>query len=119
MFKERKSSFRKNMALLVFVAFILTVFPEISHAATKPSSNTYPFPKDSIPLISAIFSFASLNLSTSAYDLALFYSLSGPRPKLPPHAKKVVVQTGQKNKGSFNSNGNLTSQKKPVSQDDD
>jgi hypothetical protein len=120
MFKERKSSFRKNMAFLVFVAFICTFFPEITHAATKPSSQRFPFPKDSIPLISAIFSFASLNLSTSAYDLALFYSLSGNRPKLPPRVKKGQgSKTGQKNSSSFNSHGNSTSQKKPTSQDDD
>jgi len=90
MFKEKKSSFRKSMAFLVFVAFIFTVFPEVTHAATNPSSDTYPFPKKYIRFISAIFSFAGLNLSTSAYDLALFYSL-----------------------------GNLTSQKKPTSQDDE
>jgi hypothetical protein len=120
MFKERKSSFKKNMAFLVFVAFIFTFFPEVTHAATKPSSEGFPFLKESIPLISAIFSFASLNLSTSAYDQALFCSLSSNRPKYPPRVKIVKGnKNGQKPKGSIRSNGNSTSKKPPSSKDDD
>ena len=120
MFKERKSSFRKNMAFLVCVAFILTFFPQTTQAAAKPSSSTFPFPKESIPLISAIFSFASLNLSTSAYDLALFYSLSSNRSKLPKRAKTGRLnRNGQGQKSSFNSLGNSTSLKKPKSKDGD
>jgi hypothetical protein len=120
MFKERKSSFRKNMAFLVFVVFIFAFFPQVTHAGTKPSSERFPFPQESIRLISAIFSFASQYLSASPYDLAIFYSLSGDRPKFPPRVQVGKGnKTGQKHKGSFRSNGNLTSQKKPASQDGD
>lgn len=120
MFKDRKSSLRKNMAFLVCVAFIFMVFPEVTHAATKPSSERFPFPKESISLISAVFSFASLNLSPLGCDLALFYSLSSNKPKLPHQAKNGKGnKNGQKQNSSFNSNGNSTSKKPPEGKDDD
>ncbi len=120
MFKERKSSLRKNMVFLVCVAFILLIFPEVTQATTKPSSERFPFPEESISLISAVFSFASLNLSHLGYDLAFFYSLSSNGPKLPHKAKNGKGnKNGQKQNGSFNSSGNSTSKKKPKSKDDD
>jgi len=119
MFKERKNSFRKNMAILVCVAFTFMVFPEVTQAATKPSSERFPFPKESIPLISAIFSFASLNLSPFGYDLSFFYSQSSHKPKLPRQAKNGEGEKrGQKQNGSFKKNGNSTSKKPPESKDD-
>ncbi len=119
MFKERKSSLRKNMAILVCVAFISMAFPEVNHAATKASSERFPFAKESFPLISAVFSFASLNLSTPGYDLALFYTLSNNNPKLPHQPKNGEDEkNGQKQNSSFNSNGNSTSQKEPKGKDD-
>jgi len=114
MFKERKSSLRKNMVFLVCVAFIFLIFPEATHAATRSSSERFPFPKESTLLISAVFSFGSLNLSPLGYDLAFFYILPNNKPKLPHQAKN-----GQKPNSSFNISGNATSQKPPESKDDD
>ncbi len=120
MFKERKSSLRKNMVFLVCVAFIFLIFPEVTQAATKPSSERFPFPQESISLISVVFSFASLNLSPLGYDLGLFYCLSKNKPKPPKQAKNGKGnKNGQKQNGSFNSSGNSTSKKKPKSKDDD
>ena len=120
MFKERKSSLRKNMVFLVCVAFIFLIFPEAAQAATRSSSERFPFPKESISLISGVFSFACLNLSPLGYDLAFFYSLSNNKPKPPKQAKKGKGEkNGHKQNSSFNSNGNSTSQKKPKSKDDD
>jgi hypothetical protein len=120
MFKERKSSLRKNMVFLVCVAFIFMIFPEATHAATRSSSERFPFPKESTLLISAVFFFAGLNLSTPAYDLALFCSLSSNTPKLPHQAKNGNGnKNGQKQNSSLNDHGNSTSQKKPKSKDDD
>jgi len=120
MFKERKSSLRKNMVFLVCVAFIFVIFPGATHAATRSSSERFPFPKESISLFSAVFSFAGLNLSYLGYDLALFYSQSSNRPKLPNEDKNGNGEkTGHKQDSSFNSNGNSTSKKPPESKDDD
>ena len=120
MFKERRSSLRKNMVFLVCVAFIFLIFPEVTQAATRSSSERFPFPKESIPLISAVFSFASLNSSLLGYDLALFYSLSSNKPKRPKQAKNGNgKKSGHKQNSSFNSNGNSTSKKPPESKDDD
>lgn len=119
MFKERKSPLRKSMAFLVCVTFIFVIFPEVTHAATKPSSKRFPFPEESSPLISAVFSFVSMNLSPLGYDLAFFYSLSNNKPKLPKQAKNGKGnKNGHKKNSSFKSNGNSTSKKKPKGKDD-
>jgi len=120
MFKERKSSLRKSMVFLVCVAFILVIFPEATHAATRSSYERFPFPEESISLISAVFSFAGLNLYPFGYDLAFFYSQSSNKTKLPKQAKNDNGEkNGQKPNSSFNSNGNSTSKKPPEGKDDD
>ena len=120
MFKERKSSLRKNMVFLVCVAFIFLIFPEATHAATRSSSERFPFPEESTLLIYAVFSFVGLNLSPLGYDLAFFYSQSSHKTKLPKQAKNGNGEkNGHKQNSSFKSNGNSTSQKKPKGKDDD
>ena len=118
MFKERKNSLRKNMVFLVCLAFIFLIFPEVTQATPKPSSERFPFPKESTLLISAVFSFASLNLSPLGYDLGLFYCLSKNNPKPPRQAKNGKgSKNGHKQNSSFNSSGNSTSKKKPKGKD--
>lgn len=120
MFKERKNSLRKNMVFLVCLAFIFLIFPEATHAATRSSSERFPFPKESTLLISTVFSFASLNLSPLGYDLGLFYCLSKNNPKPPRQAKNGKgSKNGHKQNSSFNSSGNSTSKKKPKGKDND
>ncbi len=119
MFKERKSSLRKNMVFLVCVAFIFVIFPEATHAATRSSSERFPFTKESTLQISAVFSFAGLNLYPLGYDLAFIYSQSSNKPKLPKQAKNGNGEKkGQKQNSSFNGNGNSTSKKTPEGKDD-
>jgi len=119
MFKERKNSLRKNMVFLVCLAFIFLIFPEVTQATTKPSSERFPFPKESALLISTVFSFVSLNLSPLGYDLGLFYCLSKNKPKPPIQAKNGKGnKNGHKQNSSFNSSGNSTSKKKPKGKDD-
>ncbi len=119
MFKERKNSFRQNMAILVCAAFISTVFPGVTQAATKPSSERFPFPEESISLISDVFSFVSLNLSPLGYNLALFCSVSSCTPLLPDESKKDYWDIDyDKKKNPIKSNGNSTSKKPPESKDD-
>ena len=119
MFKERKSSLRKNMVFLVCVAFILLIFPEVTQATTKPSSERFPFPKESTLLISAVFSFAGLNLYIPVYDLALFYSLSSNKPKLSHQDENGNGEKNdQKQNSSLNDHGNSTSKRPPEGKDD-
>jgi len=95
------------------------IFPETTHAATRSYSERFPFPEESISLISGVFSFASLNLSPLGYDLAFFYSLSNNKPKLTDQDKNDNGENDdQKQNSSFNKNGNSTSQKKPKGKDD-
>jgi hypothetical protein len=118
MFNERKSSFMKNMAFLVCVAFILMIFPQVTHGATRSSSERFPFPKESSPLISAIFSFASLNLSPIGCDLSLFCSVSINSLILPEESKKDIWDLcGKKKESYIKSNGNSTSTKTPQPKD--
>lgn len=124
MFKERKSFFRKNMAFLVFVALIFAFFPDVAHAATNPSSKTLLSLKKPIPFISAIFSFVSLNLSTSAYNMALFSTLSSNRPEVTfeintDKSMDISDKIAKKQKNLAKSLGNSTSQRPPTSQDGD
>jgi hypothetical protein len=124
MFKERKSSFRRNMAFLVFVAFIFAFFPDAGHAATNPSSKTFLSLKKPIPFISAILYFVSLNLSTSAYNLALFSAMSSNTPEVTfeintDKSRDKGSTIAKKQKNLAKSLGNSTSQRPPTSQDDD
>lgn len=116
MFRARTRSFRKNMAFLVCVTFILMVFPEVTHAATKPSSRSSHFLKESSPLISAVFSFIRQNLSPFGYDLALFCNVSINSVMVPDKDKDDWDVSGKK-KGYTKSNGNSTSQKEPQDKD--
>jgi phosphotransferase system glucose/maltose/N-acetylglucosamine-specific IIC component len=103
------------MAILVCATLILLVLPEVTHAATKPSSRTSDFLNESSCLISAVFSFISQSLSPFGYDLALFYSLSSYTPIVPDKDNDYDVKG--KKKGKAKSNGNSTSQKKPEDKD--
>jgi len=118
MFKERRISFKKNIAFLVCITFVLMVFPQVTQAATRSSSKRFSLPEESTPLISAVFSFASLNSSLLGYDLALFYCLSKNAPKPPKQLKNGKGENGEdEQNGSFNIDGNSTSKKKPKGKD--
>jgi hypothetical protein len=119
MFKERRSSFRKNIVFLVCITFVLMVFPQVTQAATRSSSKRFSLHKESTPLISAVFSFASLNSSLFGCDLALFYCLSKNAPIPPEQLKKGKGgKDGNKNNGPpVNIGGNSTSKKKPKSKE--
>jgi len=107
------------MAFLVCVSFVSMVFPGVTHAATKSSSERFPFPEESVLLICDFLSFASLNLYSLEYDLAFFYIQSSNKPK-PPHQAKngKGSKNSKKNNSSFNGNGNSTSKKPPQGKDD-
>jgi len=106
------------MAILVCATLILLVFSEVTQAATKPSSRTSHFLKESSPLISAAFSFISRNLSPFGYDLALFCSLLNNTPIVPDKDDNDRWDVrGKKKENYTKSNGNSTSQKKPEDKD--
>jgi len=117
MFRARTSSFRKNMAILVCATFILLVFPEVTQAATKPSSRTSHFLKESSPLISTVFSFINKNLSPFGYDLAFFCSNSFCTVIVPDKDNKDDWDVKGEKKNYARSNGDSTSQKPPQDKD--
>jgi len=118
MFKKRKNSFKKSMAILVCVAFISVVLPEVTHAATTPSSTKFPSAKKSFSLFSLVFSFANLNSPLAVYDFVTLYILSNTQGK--PHHKPVNNpgnKTSKKDDGNFKNHGNSTAKKKPKGKD--
>ena len=123
MFKARTRSFRKNMAILVCATLILLAIPEATHAATKTSSRTSDYLKDSSPLISAVFSFLFQNLSPFGYDLTLSYSPSTyslivlDKENEDPRSSRNNKSSKDNDQGYTNSTGNSTSQKKPEDKD--
>ncbi len=117
MYRARTRSFRKYMAILVCATLVLLVFPEVTHAATKPSSRTSHFLNESSPLISAVFSFIRQNLSPFGYDIALFCSISSHTPIVPDKDKKDDLDVKGKKNSYARSNGNSTSQKEPEDKD--
>jgi hypothetical protein len=108
----------KNMALLVCLAFISMAFPEVTQAATRSSSGTLALPGESTPLISVIFSFVYLSLSTGGYNLAFFCGLPKNKPR-PPHEIENITGSRKANipTGLISSSGNSTSTKTPDDQD--
>lgn len=119
MFRARTRSFRKNMAILVCGTLILLLLPEATQAATKPSSRTSDFIKESSPFVSAVFSFIRQNLYLSGYELALFSSVSINSVIVPDKDMDDDSDAKGKKRGYTKSNGNSTSQKKPQGKDDD
>jgi len=117
MFKKGKNSLKKNMAILVCVAFVSVIIPEVTHAASRSSSTEFPFPQHIFSLFSPVFSTANHNISLAAYELAAMYILAKktPLPNTPPNN---ADKTGDKNsKDAVESRGNSSSKKKPTDKD--
>jgi len=118
MFKKRMNSFKKIMAILVSVAFISAVLPEVTHAAPRSSSTEFLFSEKSFPLFSPVFFFASLNFPLTVYDLATLYTLSNNHGKLRPKpVSKIGKKNSNMNNGAIKSQDNSTSKKPPKPKD--
>ncbi len=126
MFKKRMNSIKKNMAILVSVAFISAVLPEVTHAAPRSSSTEFLFSEKSFPLFSPVFFFVSLNFPLTVYDLATLYTLSNNRGKIRPKpfpkpfprpANKTGEKNSNMNNGTIKSQDNSTSKKPPKPKD--
>lgn len=119
MFKTRKNSFKKNMAILACVAFVFASLPAATQAASRHRSPELPFPKESFSLFSPVFSLISLNSPLVAYDLAAVYNLLGKdkKPTPPPPTTDDKNEKDKKKKDPYDDSGNSTSKRRPNGKD--
>lgn len=118
MVKKRMNSLKKNIAILVCVAFISVLLPEVTHAATPLSPTKFPFSKKSFSLFSPVFSFANLDFPlavcavTTVYILLKNYGKTHHKPVNTPGKKNA-----KKNNNIIKNVGNSTSKKPPKNKD--
>jgi len=109
MLKTRKNSFKKNMAILVCLAFISVSFPGVTHATTKSSPIELPFLKKYLSSLSPFFYLLNLNSPSVVYDLAIGYNLS--TKDKPPSDKSKDDKKDNNNKDPYDDHGNSTGKK--------
>jgi hypothetical protein len=102
MLKRRNNSFKKNMAVLVCVAFVLMFFSGVTHASAEPSSAKFPSIKKTLPLFSSFFSLFKFN-----------FLGDDPDPKKEDEKKK----DDKKSNDTYDDGGNRTSKKKTNGKD--
>jgi hypothetical protein len=121
MLKKRKNSLKKNMAILVCIAFISVMLPDVTHAASRSSSPEFPFPKQYLFLFSSLFSAANHNiqLGVMAFTAHTVLANKKPKPVTPPPPPPKQDKEGDKNSNDdpVGSSGNSKSKKKPNGKD--
>ena len=119
MLKKRKSSLKKNMAILVCVAFISLMLPDVTHAASSSSSQEFPFLKQYIFLFSSLFSAANqdIQLGIMAFTAHTILANKKPKPVTPPLPKQDKEGDNDDNDEPVETNGNSKSKKKPKGTD--
>lgn len=110
--EKSKGSLKKGLAILICVAFVSMLFPGVSHAVTKPSSEEFLIPENLFSLISPFLSLVSHNFSAGIYDFAAAYCLSDKDKKPPTPTTEENGKKKQKSKGSYNDHGNSISKRK-------
>ncbi|UCE22258.1 MAG: hypothetical protein JSV46_08640 [Candidatus Aminicenantes bacterium] len=116
MLKKRKSSLKKNMAILVCVAFICLMFPDVSHAASRSSSLEFPFIKQYIFLFSSLFSAANhdIQFGIMAFTTHTILANKKPEPVTPPSPPPKEDEDDKKSKDDpVETEGNSKPKKKP------
>ncbi len=118
---KRKSSLKKNMAILVCVAFISLMLPDVTHAASDSSSLEFPFIKQYIFLFSSLFSAASQDIQFGIMAFTTHTILANKEPK-PVTSPPPPVQDDNKNDKKSNDDpvqteGNSKPKKKPKGED--
>lgn len=109
--EKRKGSLKKGLAILSCAAFLSILFPGVSHAVTKSSSEEFLIPENLFSLISPFLSLVSHNFSAGIYDFAAAYCLSDKDKKPPTQTTEENGKKKQKSKSSYDDNGNSTSKK--------
>lgn len=117
MFKTRKNSFKKKVAILACVTFISVSLPGIAQATTRHHSIELPF-----SLFSPVFSSIDL-FPLVAYDVAAAYYLLDKDKKstttttTPTTTPTTETPKDKKNKDPYDDSGNSTSKRKPNAKD--
>ena len=115
MFTKRVNSLTRNMAVLVCVAFISVLFPEVTHAASQPFSSKPPLLKNSLSSLSP-FLFSVNPIFTIIPFNPVTVNILSPVDKKPVDNpantqgdNKSSDQEDKKDKKSYNDHGNSTS----------
>jgi len=103
------NSLKKNMAVLVCVAFISALLPEVIHAASQPLSSKPPLLKNSLSLFIPFFSTANPIFTFIPSNPAMLNILSSVDKK--PVENPVDTKEDKKDKDPYKDNGNSTSTK--------
>ncbi len=119
MLKKRRNSLKKNMAILVCVAFISVMLPDVTHAASSSSSQEFPFIKQYLFLFSSLFSTANHNIQLGVMAFTTHAILAKKKQEpvtLPPPDPD---KKGDKNSNDdpVENKGNSKSKKKPNGKD--
>ncbi len=120
MLKKRKSSLKKNMAILVCVAFISLMLPDVTHAASNSSTKEFPFLKEYIFLFSSLFSTANhdIQFGIMAFTTHTILANKKPKPVTPPPPPPQEDEDNKKSKDDpVETNGNSKPKKKPNGKD--
>ncbi|MGD8535570.1 MAG: hypothetical protein PVF66_06930 [Candidatus Aminicenantes bacterium] len=119
MLKKRKNSLKKEMAILVCVAFISVMLPDVTHAASRSSSPEFPFPEQYLFLFSSLFSTANQNiqLGVMAFIAHTVVAKKKPKPVTPPPPDQDKKGDRKSNDDPVETNGNSKSKKKPNGND--
>lgn len=121
MLKKKRSSLKKNMAILVCAACISLMLPDFTHAASRSSFKEILFPEKYIFLFSSLFSAANHNIQLNVMALTTRTILAKkvPKPVIPPPPPPNTDEEGDKksNDDPVGTSGNSKSKKKPNSKD--
>ena len=105
------------MAILVCVAFVSLMFPDVTHAASSSSSLEFPFIKQYIFLFSSLFSAASQDIQFGIMALTTHTILAGKKPKPvtppPPPPPEDDQDDKKSNDDPVQTEGNSKPKKKP------
>ena len=117
MLSKRKSSFTRNMAILVCVAFISVITPEVTHAAASSLNDGSSSSQNSFPISSSVLSNTGLAISLIAYKIFYKYVLSGNDSSLNQSLSKLNKYVGNSSRNPARISDNSDSNKKPKDKD--
>ena len=112
MFRKRKCSLTRNIAILVCVAFCAAAIPEATHAAAGSSNSGSSSSQDSFPISSSVLSKTSLVISLTLYQIKFILSGGSSSSSQPANSSKT---NGSSNSATISDNSDVN--KKPKDKD--
>ncbi len=115
---KRINPLNRNIAVLVCVAFISLIIPEITHAASQPSSSQSCFPKNSFPFLIPFFSSVNPAFTFIPFSPGMLNSLAtvdkkpvGTPISIQEDKKSTTEEQPKQDEDPYKQNGNSTSKK--------